>query len=108
MSTGNFLYGVAMLLFLIGFYTVLARPSLIKKIIGINIMETSVFLFLISVGSRRGGSAPIILSGVKDYVNPLPQVVVLMAMVIAVGTTALALSMAVKIFESSGAGERRG
>lgn len=95
----NLIYVASMILFLIGFYAVALRPNLIKKIIGINIMETSIFLFLIGIGNRKGGAAPLIVDGVKNYVNPLPQAVVLMALVVGVGTTALALILAVKLFE---------
>lgn len=96
----NIIYLAVMVLFLIGFYAVLARPGLVKKILGINIMETAVFLFFISIGSKRGASAPVITAGIESYVNPLTQAMVLMAMVVAVGTTALALAIAVRIFES--------
>ncbi len=95
----NYLYAVPMVLFLIGFYAVLARPSLIKKIIGLNIMEASIFFFLITIGYKKGGSPPIIFEGGSNYINPLPQAIVLMAMVIGVAITALALVVAVKIFE---------
>ncbi|MDP3012918.1 MAG: cation:proton antiporter subunit C [Candidatus Subteraquimicrobiales bacterium] len=95
----NYLYGVAVILFLIGFYAVIARPNLIKKIIGLCIMETAVFFLLIAIGSKQGGSPPIIFSGIVSYVNPLPQTIVLMAMIISVAVTALALAIAIKIFE---------
>lgn len=98
--SSNSIYIASIILFLVGFYAVAARPNLIKKIIGINIMETSVFLFLIGIGTKKNGAVPIIVEGVKNYINPLPQAVVLMALVVGVGTTALSLILAVRLSES--------
>ncbi len=94
----------AIILFVIGLYTVLTHPNLIKKIIGINIMETSVFLFFVSIGYIAGGRAPIITEGVplERYVNPLPSAMILTGIVVAVSITAYALSIIVKIHEAYG------
>lgn len=91
-------------LFVIGLYTVLTHPNLIKKIIGINIMETSVFLFFVSIGFIQGGRAPIIsLQGESAlYVNPLPSALILTGIVVAVSITVYGLSMIIKIYEAYG------
>ena len=97
----NFNYTVAMILFLIGLYAVTSKSNLVKKLLGFNIMETSVFLFFISIGAVEGGKAPIIIETAPKtlYVNPLPQALILTGIVVAVSTTALALSLIIKIFE---------
>ena len=99
----NFNYTVSMILFSIGLYTVISKSNLIKKLMGLNIMETSVFLFFISIGAVKGGKAPIIeaTSGTL-FVNPLPQALILTGIVVAVSTTALALSLIIKIYEHCG------
>lgn len=91
-------------LFVIGLYTVLTHPNLIKKIIGINIMETSVFLFFVSIGFIRGGRAPILqLDGSPAvYVNPLPSALILTGIVVAVSITVYGLSMIIKIYDAYG------
>jgi multicomponent Na+:H+ antiporter subunit C len=93
-----------MILFLIGLYTVISKSNLIKKLIGLNIMETSVFLFFISIGAVKGGRAPIMEGTASQirYVNPLPQALILTGIVVAVSTTALALSLIIKIYEHCG------
>lgn len=100
----NFNYTVAVILFLTGLYTVITKTNLIKKLIGLNIMETSVFLFYISVGAVKDGVAPIITDQTKhyQYVNPIPQALILTGIVVAVSTTALALSLIIKIYEHCG------
>jgi len=87
-----------MLLFLIGFHTMLTHSNLIKKIIGMNIMETGIFLFFISLGYVRGGSAPIISEGVEVYINPLPSALILTGIVVGVSLTAFALALVVKLY----------
>ncbi|SFI07858.1 multisubunit sodium/proton antiporter, MrpC subunit [Tindallia magadiensis] len=92
-------------LFVIGLYTVLTHPNLIKKIIGINIMETSVFLFFVSIGFVQGGSAPIIKASGNEaihYVNPLPSALILTGIVVAVSITVYGLSMIIKIYDAYG------
>ena len=99
----NYHYLFALTLFLIGSYTMLTHPNLLKKIIGLNIMETSVFLLFVSTGYVEGGGAPIIhgeATGV--YVNPIPHALILTGIVIAISITALALSLIVKIYEYYG------
>ncbi len=98
----NMYYLVSVILFVIGFHTLLTHSNLIKKIIGMNIMETAVFLFFVSTGYVRGGVAPIIEPGVEQYVNPLPTALILTGIVVAVSVTAFALSLIVKLYESYG------
>ncbi|MTI95600.1 MAG: cation:proton antiporter [Firmicutes bacterium] len=98
----NLHYFVAILLFLIGFHTMLTHSNLIKKIIGMNIMETSVFLLFISVGYVRGGNAPIIDDQISAYINPLPSALILTGIVVGVSLTAFALAMVIKIYEYYG------
>ncbi|HSR04450.1 MAG TPA: cation:proton antiporter subunit C [Proteiniclasticum sp.] len=102
--TNNINYIGAMILFIIGLYTVLTHSNLIKKIIGINIMETSIFLFFVSIGYVKGAVAPIIdpSSGDKVFVNPLPAAMILTGIVVAVSITAFALSIIIKIHEAYG------
>jgi multicomponent Na+:H+ antiporter subunit C len=97
-------YLVSSALFLIGLYTILTRKNLIKKVMGLNIMETSVFLFFISMGSVKGGRAPIVILGQENvkYVNPIPQALVLTAIVIAVSVTGFALALIIKIYGDYG------
>lgn len=97
-------YIISSALFLIGLYTMISRKNLIKKIIGLNIMDTSVFLFYISMGSVDGGIAPIVIPGQENviYVNPLPQAFILTAIVVSVSVTAVALALAVKLYEEYG------
>ncbi|UMZ72858.1 Na(+)/H(+) antiporter subunit C [Natranaerofaba carboxydovora] len=100
----NYHYLFALTLFLIGSYTMLTHPNLIKKIIGLNIMETSVFLLFVSTGYVEGGGAPIIHgeAAVGAYVNPVPHALILTGIVIAISITALALSLIIKIYEYYG------
>jgi len=99
-------YWVSILLMLIGFYAVITKENLIKKIIGLNIFQTAIFLFFISLGVVKKGTAPIvseetILKGYQ-YVNPLPHVLILTAIVVAVATTAVALSLIIRMQEQYG------
>jgi len=99
----NFYYLVAMVLFVIGFHTMLTHSNLIKKVIGMNIMETAVFLFFVSVGYVREGMAPIMQNGAGGlYVNPLPSALILTGIVVAVSVTAYALSLIIKLYEHYG------
>ncbi len=96
----NYPYIVCLALFAMGIVTVLTRRNLIKKILGLNIMETAVFLFFISMGNLKGGRVPVIdLSDPAGapYVNPLPTVLILTGLVVSVSVTTLALSLAVKL-----------
>lgn len=95
-------YWVVIFLMMVGFYTVIARGNLIKKIAGINIFQVSVFMLYISIGKVTGGTAPIIAEGFSRYSNPLPHVLILTAIVVSVATTALGLALVVRIQEAYG------
>ena len=98
------IYLLSMLLFAIGLYGVLVKRNLIKIIIGLIIMEYATFLFFALIGYKEGATAPIITKEFKDvlFVDPLPQVLVLTAIVIGLATTALIVSLAVRIYERYG------
>ena len=99
---GHYNYWIVIILMMIGLYTVISHGNLIKKIIGLNIFQVSVFILYISLGTVEGGAVPIISEGVKVYSNPLPHVLILTAIVVGVATTALALALVVRIKESYG------
>ncbi|WP_042697161.1 NADH-quinone oxidoreductase subunit K [Thermococcus sp. PK] len=94
-------YFASIALILIGFYAVLAKRNVIKMLVGLSIMETGVNLLLISVGYVSGKSAPILSEGITPdkAVDPIPQALVLTAIVIGVATTALALSVVINLYE---------
>lgn len=97
-------YWMAIILMLIGLYALIAKQNLVKKIIGLNIFQTAIFLFYISFAEVKGGTAPIYLPEGIDalYVNPLPHVLILTAIVVGVSVTAVALSLIVRIYEEYG------
>jgi multicomponent Na+:H+ antiporter subunit C len=99
---GHYNYWIVILLMMIGFYTVVSRGNLIKKIIGLNIFQTSVFLLYISIGNVKEGTTPIVAEGFTQYSNPLPHVLILTAIVVGVATTALGLALVVRIKEAYG------
>ena len=99
---GLYNYWIVIFLMMSGFYIVIARGNLVKKIVGLNIFQASVFIFYITVGKVSGGTAPIIVEGVTVYSNPLPHVLILTAIVVGVATTALGLSLVVRINEAYG------
>ncbi len=98
MSTiGLYNYWIVFFLMMSGLYVVIVSTNLIKKIIGLNIFQTSVFIFYISIGKVRGGTAPILADDITLYSNPLPHVLILTAIVVGVATTALGLALIVRI-----------
>lgn len=92
----------AMLLFLIGFFTLLTHSNVIKKVIGLNIMETGVFLFFVASGYIHGAQAPIVREGVEVYANPLPMALILTGIVIAISITAFSLALIVRLYARFG------
>ena len=104
MSTvlGLYNYWIVIFLMMTGFYIVISRGNLIKKIIGLTIFQTSVFLLYISMGKVEGGTAPILIEGARRYSNPLPSVLILTAIVVGIATTAVALGLIVRIHEAYG------
>ena len=102
MFFGLYNYWVVVALMMIGFYIVIAHGNLVKKIVGLNIFQTSVFIFYISMANVDGGTAPILAEGINQYSNPLPHVLILTAIVVGIATTALGLALAMRIKEAYG------
>ncbi len=90
-------YWAAIVLAMIGLYAVIAPSNLIKKLIGLGMFQTAIFLVYITAGKVEGGTAPIIDAGYKVYSNPLPHVLILTAIVVAVSTLAVGLALTVAI-----------
>ena len=99
---GLYNYWIVIFLMMAGLYTVISRGNLVKKIAGLNIFQTSVFIMFISFGYITGGAAPILEEDVTLYSNPLPHVLILTAIVVGVATTALGLALVVRIREAYG------
>ena len=99
---GHYNYWIVIFLAMAGMYIVIARGNLIKKIIGLNVFQASVFVLYISMGKVAGGTAPIIGEGFTAYSNPLPHVLILTAIVVGVATTALGLALVVRINRAYG------
>lgn len=96
-------YYMAIVIMMIGLYAMIAKSNLVKKIIGLNIFQTAIFLFYISIADISGGTAPILLDGEGVlYVNPVPHVLILTAIVVSVSTTAVALALAIRIHREYG------
>lgn len=85
-----------------GFYIVISCGNLVKRLVGLTIFQTSVFIFYISMGKVTGGTAPILAEGITVYSNPLPHVLILTAIVVGIATTALGLALVVRIHEAYG------
>ncbi len=100
----NYFFYYALILFMVGFYTTLSHSNILKKIIGINIMETSIFLFFVALGYVEGGQAPIMGRGAEGgpYMNPLPSALILTGIVVSVSITAFALALMVKLYHFYG------
>ena len=93
---------VAVLLFAIGFTTLLLNRNIIKKIIGFNIMDTAIYLVLTSVGYIEGRTAPIMVDGITDashYINPIPSGLVLTGIVVSVSVSALMLALTIRLYK---------
>lgn len=99
---GRYNYWVVIVLMMTGFYIVIARDNMIKKLIGLNIFQTSVFLLYISMGKVQGGTAPILKEGFEVYANPLPSVLILTAIVVGIATTSVGLALVVRIYDAYG------
>ena len=90
-----------------GFYIMIARHNLIKKLIGLSVFQTGIFYFYVSIGNVEGGTAPIFVKSTKIaetviYSNPLPHVLILTAIVVGVATMAVGLALIVRIYEKYG------
>lgn len=100
-------YWIYITLMMIGLYAMIAKNNLIKKIVGMNIFQTAIILFYISIGAKKGATIPIIEHGhgaeahairAVDYINPLPHVLMLTAIVVSVATLGVALALGIKIY----------
>ncbi|MCF8200294.1 MAG: cation:proton antiporter subunit C [Sulfuritalea sp.] len=98
----HFSYFITVFLMMAGLFIVIARGNLIKKLIGLSIFQTSVYLLYIAPGKLVGGTAPILATQFSTYSNPLPHVLILTAIVVGVATLALGLAIAVRIREAYG------
>lgn len=97
----NFGEAVAMILFGIGFTNLMLQKNLIKKIIGLNIMDSAIYLFLAEKGYIEGRTAPIVVDGIQSveaYINPVPSGLVLTGIVVSVSVTALMLSLTIRLY----------
>ena len=96
-------YWVAVFLMMAGFYVVIAQGNLIKKVVGLGLFQTSVFILYISIGKVADGQAPIYMGEqAVNFSNPLPHVLILTAIVVSVATTAVGLALVVRIREAYG------
>ena len=104
MDPGLYNYWIVIFLMMTGLYTIIARRNLIKKMVGLSIFQTGVFLLYITVGKVSGGTAPIVVAngGGAAYSNPLPHVLILTAIVVGIATTAMGMALIIRIRESYG------
>lgn len=102
--TTRYTYVLFAVLVVVGLYIVIASSNLVKKVIGLNIFQTAIFLFFVSAAYIEGGSSPVIPpeGGGGPYASPLPQVIVLTAIVVGVALTAVALALVVRIYSEYG------
>jgi multicomponent Na+:H+ antiporter subunit C len=108
---GKFNYWIYIILIMVGFYGMMAKNNLMKKLIGMNIFQWSIILYYISIGAKKGGTVPIIMDTHSaagqairaiDYINPLPHVLMLTAIVVGVATTGIALALLIIIYKKYG------
>ncbi len=103
--TGLYNYWVVVFLMMAGFYIVISQGNLVKKLIGLALFQTSVFILYITMGKIADGQPPILGDPSVAYSNPLPHVLILTAIVVGVATTAVGLALVVRIHESYGSVE---
>ena len=106
---GHFNYFIYILLMMVGFYAMMGKRNLVKKLVGMNIFQWSIILFYVSIGAKEGGSIPIAIGAhhnahelvlhAADYVNPLPHVLMLTAIVVGVGTTGVSLALLLTLYK---------
>jgi multicomponent Na+:H+ antiporter subunit C len=99
---GGFSYFITVFLIVAGLYVMIARTNLIKKLVGLSIFQTAVYLLYIAPGKLVGGTAPILAESFRVYSNPLPHVLILTAIVVGIATMALGLALVVRINEAYG------
>jgi multicomponent Na+:H+ antiporter subunit C len=102
-------YWLYVVLMMIGLYAMIAKNNLIKKVVGMNIFQTAIILFYVSIGYKKDATIPIIMGGVHgagdvavkaaDYINPLPHVLMLTAIVVSVATFGVAMSLAIRLYQ---------
>jgi multicomponent Na+:H+ antiporter subunit C len=101
-------YWLYVVLMMIGLYAMIAKNNLIKKLVGMKIFQSAIFLFYVSIGYKRDGTIPIIenahgghgaVGHAADYINPLPHVLMLTAIVVSVATFGVAMALAVRIYQ---------
>ncbi len=101
-------YWIYITLMMIGLYAMIAKNNLVKKIVGMSIFQTAIILFYVSIGAKKGATIPIIEHGhgagthtvhAVDYINPLPHVLMLTAIVVAVATLGVALALAIRVYD---------
>ncbi len=95
-------YIITIFLMVSGLYIVIARSNMVKKLVGLSLFQTSVYLLYISPAKIIGGTAPILDDRYTVYSNPLPHVLILTAIVVGVGTLALGLALTARIYEAYG------
>ena len=98
----HYTYWITIFLAVAGLYIVIARGNLVKKLVGLAIFQTSVYLLYIAPGKLIGGTAPIVAPQFQVYSNPLPHVLILTAIVVGVATLALGLALVVRLKEAYG------
>lgn len=99
---GQYNYWVVVFLMMTGFFIVISHGNLVKKLMGLSVFQTSVFILYISMGKVSGGTAPILDKDYSVFSNPLPHVLILTAIVVGIATTALGLALVVRIKEEYG------
>ena len=99
---GLFNYWIAVVLFICGLVIVIDSRNMIKKLVGLNIFQTAVFLVFITMGKVQEGHAPILAEGIDQFSNPLPHVLILTAIVVGVATTAVGLALVSRIRKAYG------
>ena len=110
---GRYNFWIYITLMMIGLYAIIAKNNLVKKIIGMNIFQTAIILFYVSIGAKKGATIPILAHGhnghgathavhAADYMNPLPHVLMLTAIVVGVATLGVALALAIRVYKQHG------
>ena len=103
--TTSYAYGTFAIILAVGLYLMVASPNLVKKVIGLNMFQSAIFLFFVATAYVHGGSVPVIPQeggAVGEYASPLPHVIVLTAIVVGVSLTAVALALIVRIYTEYG------
>ena len=100
--SGHIVYGVCFVIFGLGLYVTITSGNLVKKLFGLGMLQSSVMLFFIAIGYIKNGAAPIIAKSHVVYVNPLPQVLILTAIVVGLATLAVGLALCIQIKKKFG------